>query len=258
MEFLKNHYEKVLLSLILLGLAVAAALLPMKVDTTPLEPPPTKGKALKPQDLKSVEVALERSKKASNTVLSGSHNLFNPVLWIRKPNGALMKNESGRRLGPQALIITNITPLYFVLAYDGVTGQGDKLRYKLTLTREADTNAVLRRPMPVFAVAGDKKDQFTLREVKGEADNPTELVLEVANVKELVTISKDQPYKRVDGYLADFRYDPEDKNFLRKRENDRLAFAGETHNIVAIAKDGAVLFTPSSGIRTTIKYHSAP
>ncbi len=258
MEFLKNHYEKVLLSLILLGLAVAAALLPMKVDTTPINPPPAKGKAPKLQDLKSDELALQRSKNASNTVLSGSHNLFNPVLWIRKPNGTLMKNESGRSLGPQALIITNITPLYFVLAYDGVTGQADKLRYKLTLTREADTNSALRRAMPVFAVAGDKKEQFTLREVKGEPENPTELVLEVTNVKEPVTLGKDQPYKRVDGYIADFRYDPEDKNFFRKRENDRLAFAGETHNIVAIAKDGAVLFTPSSGIRTTIKYHGAP
>ena len=258
MEFLKNHYEKVLLSLILLGLAVAAALLPMKVDTTPIDPAPAKGKGIKPQDLKSEELALQRSKTASKTVLSGSHNLFNPVLWSRKPNGTLIKNESGNSLGPQALTITNITPLHFVLAYDGVSGQGDTLRYKLMLTREADTNSALRRAIPVNAVSGEKKELFTLREVKGEPENPTELVLEVANVKEPVTISKDQPYKRVDGFMADFRYDPEDKNFARKRENDRLSFAGETHNIVAIAKDGAVLFTPSSGIRTTIKYHSAP
>jgi hypothetical protein len=258
MEFLKNHYEKVLLSLILLGLAVAAALLPMKVDTTPIDPPPAKGKVIKQQDLKPVEVALQRSKAASNTVLSGSHNLFNPVLWTRKPNGTLLKNESANSVGPPALTITNVTPLYFVLAYDGVTGQGDKLRYKLVLTREADTNSALRRAIPVFAVAGDKKEQFTLREVKGEPENPSELVLEVTNVKEPVTISKDQPYKRVDGYMADFRYDPEDKFFARKRENDRLTFASETHNIVAIAKDGAVLLTPSSGIRTKIKYHSAP
>ena len=31
MEFLKKHYEKVLLSVVLVGLAVAAALLPIKV-----------------------------------------------------------------------------------------------------------------------------------------------------------------------------------------------------------------------------------
>ncbi|MGV3773072.1 MAG: hypothetical protein ACO1QB_09240, partial [Verrucomicrobiales bacterium] len=32
MEFLKQHYEKIILSVVLLGLAAAAALMPMKVS----------------------------------------------------------------------------------------------------------------------------------------------------------------------------------------------------------------------------------
>src|SRR5439155_368936 len=82
----KNNYEKVILSVVLLGLAVAAVLLLTwvgnekraleEIEQGIIQVPP---KPLKPADLSTNEMVLQRLVKASNLHLSGDHNLFNPV-----------------------------------------------------------------------------------------------------------------------------------------------------------------------------------
>jgi hypothetical protein len=125
MEFLKNNYEKVILSVVLLGLAVAAALLPIWVagEKRALEEidnqiTQTERKELKPVNLTTNEIVLQRVVKATALRLSGEHNLFNPVPWQRMRDGHLIPIRTGREIGPSALAITKIAPLYLRIEYD--------------------------------------------------------------------------------------------------------------------------------------------
>src|SRR2546430_5129300 len=104
MEFLRNNYEKVILSFVLLGLAVAAVLLLTSVDSEKraLEEIESGIIAAKPKELKLVdlstnETALQRMLKPVSLRLVGEHNLFNPVQWKRMPDGFFFQAEDGIR-----------------------------------------------------------------------------------------------------------------------------------------------------------------
>jgi hypothetical protein len=72
-----------------------------------------------------------------------------------------------------------------------------------------------------------------------------------------VSLSKDRPYKRVDGYTAELKYLPENRILGVKRAGDNLIVEGETNNVVEISSNLVVL-SDSSGTRKTISYQSAP
>ena len=106
MEFLKNNYEKVILSVVLIGLAIAAVFLLTSVDSEKrsLEEIEsgiiaTRPKGLKPVDLSTNETALQRLLKPPSLRLVGEHNLFNPVTWKKMPDGRLLALRTGRELG---------------------------------------------------------------------------------------------------------------------------------------------------------------
>jgi hypothetical protein len=252
MEFLKNHYEKVLLSVVLLALAVVTALLPSKaktIESVPSEPPVKKSFAM--PDVGTNKVAIARLEKPAPLIWDGPHNVFNPVKWKRRPNGAIEKILSRTQEGPHALQILRVTPLHFILSFDSVVGSAANLRYQFGIIREAETNISMRRKIGAYAVVGEKTDYFTLKDFKGTAESPTELRLELTNGVS-VNVSKESPYKRVDGYAADLRYVPEDKVYTDRRKGDALILAGETNNIVAIFEDKVVLSAHSTGERTTV------
>jgi hypothetical protein len=102
-----------------------------------------------------------------------------------------------------------------------------------------------------------------LRAVKGPADKPTELVLELNDTQEEVEITPDRGYRRVDGYMVDLKYEPENKKWQNRREGSMLSFAGDDYTIatiklVATDQYEVVLSTKSSGKKTTVKYNAAP
>jgi len=68
-----------------------------------------------------------------------------------------------------------------------------------------------------------------------------------------VTVKKDTPFRRVDGYLADLRYDPEKRTFLNRRVGDRLVIASEEYNIVAITENEVVVSQKLTGKKFTIR-----
>ena len=51
--------------------------------------------------------------------------------------------------------------------------------------------------------------------MEGSLDNPAQLqlILQLTDTGERVTLSKDKPFRRVDGYTADLKYDPEGKKW---------------------------------------------
>jgi len=52
---------------------------------------------------------------------------------------------------------------------------------------------------------------YTIRAVNGPLENPAQLVLGLTDTGEEAVLSKDKPFRRVDGYMADLKYDPESK-----------------------------------------------
>ncbi len=232
MEFLKNNYEKVILSVVLLGLAVAAVLLLTWVGNEKraleeaegliIQTPP---KPLKPVDLSTNQAALQRlvSVKPASLKLGGEHNLFNPVQWHKLPDGRLIPLRTGREIGAGALSVTRITPLYLRIEVTSVPG---------------------------------KTPVFTLKDLKPK-DNPSEFVLELADDKEQVVVSREKPYVNVAGYSVDLKYDPERLTFTGKRIGDSLVFGGDTNKIVAITETNVTVQATSTK-RTTVSYSPTP
>ncbi len=265
MEFLKKHYEKIILSVVLLGLAVAAALLPIMVsrersalaelDISIKKTPP---KQLKLLDLTTNEAVLGRLQKPSALNLVGEHNLFNPVQWQRRSDGTLFPIRTGREIGPSALSVVKFSPLYLKIEYDGQTGTPDAPQFRFKIVREAARRSDQRVPTTRSVPSvGSKNDVFMVKDMKPR-ESPVDFVLELAEDKQQIAVSRDKPFSQVAGYLVDLRYDPEKVSFVAKRLGDTLIFAGDTNKIVAITETNVTVRATSNDKRTTIAYKPAP
>src|SRR3954452_9847109 len=105
MDFLKKHYEKVLLGLVLLGLTIAVALLPFLISGKRANLQAEREKILNPKikelpplEMAREEAAMQRAQAPIRLVLSGRHNTLNPVLWQKTPDGRLVKIQTGTEL----------------------------------------------------------------------------------------------------------------------------------------------------------------
>ena len=264
-EFVKNHYEKILLSVVLLGLAAAAAYLPLKISENQkmlqsakeFQPAAGKGKLPKLVDLSTNQILFERMEKLTNLDLARPHNLLNPVTWKRAPDGRLIKIDSSEKEGPGALVITKIHPLNLTITFIGVAGTGDPPRYQFTVKNEAEPNRSKRGNIPKLVALNAKSDLFTLKDVRGPADNPTELVLELEDTKELVTVTKGKPFVRINGYSADLTYPLEaNKVFLDRRVKDTIEFGDKKYKIVAIRENEVTVEAIQTTARTTIRVNA--
>jgi len=163
----------------------------------------------------------------------------------------------GRELGPGALTVTAVTPLYLRIEYEGSAVSGDNVQYRFKVTREAEKSASKRIPITLSVTATQAKNSvFTVKDMKPK-DNPAEFVLELADDKQQVVVSKEKPYVTVAGYTVNLKYDPERLTFLGKRIGDSLVVGGDANKIVAIT-DTNVTVQATSTKRTTVSYTPGP
>ena len=257
MELIKKHYEKALLGFVLLGLAVAAALLPLKIasEKQDLEAQ-RKSKTeknvrpLPPLEQGRYQGVLQRLQTAIQLNFSGGHNLVNPVPW-QKAADRLIPIRFGKEVGPEAVVVTAVTPLHLILTFDSVTSSG----IFVGVENEAAAAPDKRRKTQRLASLNTKSDVFTLREIKGPPASPTELVLELNDTGKRVAVAPERPYRRVDGFAADLKYDPEKKVWPGRRLGSPLVFDKDEYNVVAITESDVVLSAKSTGKKTTIKFN---
>lgn len=262
MELLKKHYEKVVLGVVLLGLAAGAVFLILMIpaERRSLEEKSTEiisrpAKPLPEVDLSKSKAFLARASAAGCLDLGLPNRVFNPLQWQRKGDSPPFKIATGNEIGPDAIVVTRVTNLNLTMSFENVEKIGDTLYYVIVTVNEAATKSADRRRRS-SAVLNVKKDSFTIREVRGPADNPTELVIELADTGERIVLAKDRPYSRVEGYLADFKYPPENRTWTNKRVGDggpgtsQIAFAGESYIVVAISKNEVVLSAKSNNKKT--------
>jgi hypothetical protein len=257
MQFLKKHYEKLILSLVLVGLAIAAALLPIQVSKEKniiedfRQEVSRNPKALSPEDLSEPLTVIRGMGNLNEPTLSGGNNLFNPVRWQKRSDGALIKNEAGKEVNN--LRITEIRPLFLRLEYLEPSPSGERVRYKIKITQEASSTSSLRNGATRYITMERGNDIITLKEVKGPEENPETLVLELVETKQEVSIKLTQPYEAIEGYAADMVYQADGKAFMDKRVDDGLVFGGDSYKIVAITESEVVLSANSNNKRTSIK-----
>jgi len=259
MDFLKKNYEKVLLGAVLLGLAVAAAFLPLKIsaekqklqDLTSTVTHP-KVKPLTNLDLSVPQSALKRAGTMAAVDFSAPHRLFSPMPWQKNAEGRLVPLDE-THIGPRAVVITKLTPLYLKLSLDSVQMLDTAPKYLIGIEREAAPNARDRAKKQTAVSAGSQNELFTVREIQGAPDNPTGITIELSDGT-TATLSKEQGFRRVDGYMADLRYDPERKRWSNQRVGQTINFNAEDYSIVAINENEVVLSAKSNQKKWTIRY----
>ncbi|MCP5521560.1 MAG: hypothetical protein H7A46_08435 [Verrucomicrobiales bacterium] len=258
MDLLKNHYEKIVLSVVLLALAVVAAYLPIEVSNVRSSLAEFTGRVLggrvdplPPLNLSTNQAVLDRLHAYPGAPFSrNGHNVFNPVRWVKGPDGMPIPEED---LGIKQLQVAKITPLYTRVSFDDVRDSGQTIRYQVKEVQETSTKASEQRGVVRYMTPGDKTDLFRLVEAQGPAGQPTGLVIELLDSNQQVVITLDRPYEVVSGYSADLRHAATNKTYNRERQDDQLAIGGETYKIVAIESDAVTLENVHTLKRTTIR-----
>lgn len=265
MDFLKKNYEKLLLGIVLLGLAVAVGFLPFVIasqkqslDDVRRSVRAVNVKPLTNLDMSLPGLALKRAATPAMIDFGPPNRLFNPMPWQRAADSHLIPVS---KVGPTAMLVTNIRTLYLTLTLDDVkTDAAGNPTYIIGL--EKPGTGTTRTKTQFSCTPTAKNKVFSVVGVKGKPDDPTEIDVVLEDTKEPGAIKKTQPFQRVEAYMADLRYDPEKKKWDNCRANVRpspaLAFNGEEYNIVALGKDEIVLSAKSNGKKWTIKATAAP
>ncbi|MCS1408933.1 MAG: hypothetical protein M2R45_02111 [Verrucomicrobia subdivision 3 bacterium] len=262
MEFLKKHYEKVILSIVLLLLAVAAAYLPIRVAAVNknIEDEIIGGapKPFIPLDISTNIATLNRARKSQLKLSGPEHNLFNPVGWVKSKEGNLLKDPFYGRKGPEALVLTNTVPLYFRVKYDRLVQDGDEIKYYFGVTREAETKRRDRRLVTRVIRARDKNDIFILKEVKGAPTQPEGFVITLLADNREIFVSCQEPYSEIAGYTADLVYPPEGgKKFNARRRGDKITIAKKSYEVVVVLENEVVIKDTKTTKQTTVRLNAS-
>ena len=262
MDFVKKHYEKIILSIVLLGLVGALVFLPFIISANrqavndminSLINPPVK--PLPDLDLSQEDAAARRIHSDYYLDLETTNKLFNPVEWQKTPDGNLIPIRNAGMIGVGAVVVTKISPLYLIVSLQSVITNELGARYAIGIERQAAATRAQQHRVERYASTDDrKKDLFTLEAVKGAPESPDELDLKLTDTGEAVAITREKPFQRVDGYTADLKYDPEKKTFLNRRVGSVISFGGDDYTIVDIKPDEVILSAQSNQKRTTKPY----
>jgi hypothetical protein len=149
--------------------------------------------------------------------------------------------------------VTNITPLYTVISYDHPSIGGTGAVYVMAIQEHS-----AKRPNE-YAKKDEKTKSglYIIRGIKGAPEDPTDLQLEIPATQEMVWITKEKPYKRVDGYTVDMKYEPESLTLLKKRVNDTIVLDNEAYKIVEITNNLVRVQSNKTKV-TTINWNGNP
>ncbi len=261
MQFLKKHYEKILLGIVLAGLIgvlvfmlfyIASDKEAMEGQATSLINPPAK--ALPEMDLSTNGAAMTRLQAPFLLDLETGNKVFNPFEWVKTADGRLVKK--GTSVGARVAVVTNITPLYLVLTLVSATTNEAGARYVIGVEKQSALIPAKRVKQQRYVSKGDKNETFTLVDVIGAPESPDSVQIKLADSGETVPVTRDQPYRRVDGYMADFRYDPEKKAYHNCRVGTKIIppFNFTDYVVTEVGSNYLVLTDQSNQKKTTLPF----
>ena len=259
MQFLKKHYEKILLGIVLAGLigVLVFMLFYIQADKQAMEDSanglinPT-AQALPDLDLTTNAAAMARLQAPLVLDFETGNKVFNPFEWDKNLDNQLVKKATS--LGARVAVVTNIMPLYLVLTLDSVATNEMGARYVIGVEKQAAASPSKRHKQQRYVSAGDKNDTFVLQAVKGPPENPDALLIKILDTGEIATVTHDKPFRRVDAYMADFRYDPEKKAFHNCRVGTKVSFGGTDYLVAEVNQNELVLSDQSNEKKTSLPF----
>ncbi|HEY5042239.1 MAG TPA: hypothetical protein VIK53_09565 [Verrucomicrobiae bacterium] len=260
MEFIKKHYEKILLGLVLAGLVGALVTLPFYISADKQKMEDLISGVTNPQhvqpltnlDLSAGKSVLARLRAPYSLDFETRNKLFNPMRWEKSMDGTMI--PAAGHTGPQVVVVTAIAPLDLVITLDSVVTNALGSRYVIGVAKQADPNPSNRIKRQHYVSPGDKNETFTLVAVKGPPENPDALMLKLADTGEEVPVSRDKPFRRTDAYVADFSYAPEKKVFRGRRNGDRVPFNGTDYIVDEVNSNELILMDPSNQKKTSLPF----
>jgi hypothetical protein len=184
--------------------------------------------------------------------LENGNKVFNPQEWQKKLDGTMIIKPGNIA---QFVIVTNITPLYLVMTLDSTMTNDLGARYVIGVEKQTEKNPAKRHKQQRYVSVGEKaNDTFALVEVKGAPEDPDELLLKLVDSGLTVPVKRNDPYRRVDGYMADFRYDIEKKTFTHKRVGDKVSFGGVDYVVADVDANELILSDQSNQKKTTLPF----
>jgi hypothetical protein len=266
MDFVKKHYEKILLSVVLLGLMGVLVFMLYLIPSDRQRLADIRQsiirhavKPLDPLDLTRETNVSARLQSPYKLDFSTTNKLFNPLPWQKRTDGTLVPVKPGL-IGPDAAVVTKTTPLCLILTLDSIETNEFGARYVVSMERQAAVLSAQRVKRQHYASVGEKNETFTITDVNGSPGNPAQLklILQLTDTGERATLSKDKPFRRTDGYSADLKYDPEGKKWQGQRIGADLKFAADDNIIVAINQDTVILLARSNQKKTTLTCSPSP
>ena len=237
MQFIKKNYEKIILGVVLLGMTVALAALPVKIGNERQELEDNRNKIINvtPKELESLKLerpnaALLRAQSPFTLGFSSEHNLFNPVRWQKSgADGRMLKEQNVDLLA--GLVVTKINPLYLTVTFDSTNASGYlvKLKRETKTGRDNEISGFLTVEKPNL----QNRNLLMLRDVKGGGAQPIALGLELIETGEKISVALGAQFKRVDGFTVDLK-PPEGSARSNLREGSTIRFGGEEYTIRSI------------------------
>ena len=266
-DILKKHYEKIILSVVLLGLAASVGYLPIKIanDRAELRELSDKiinrtAKEMAPLDRAALDKALADTKERFEITLQAPpHNTVNPVEWHRERPGGPLIRSSRNPIGASRVEVTKISPLYIIVNWEP-SSQESGSNY---LVRLEDQTPVRRLNKSDILSPGKKLGPIMLKEARVGANGAPELVCAFNDTGETFTVVHGVPYKKVGAYTAELKYDLENLKWRDQRVGASLRFANSEFTLssikaVAPGQYEVVLSAKQTGKKTTLSYNAAP
>jgi hypothetical protein len=120
--------------------------------------------------------------------------------------------------------------------------------------KQAASTPGRRHKQQRYVSVGDKNDTFVLVGITGAPENPDSLQIKLLDTGDTVTVTHDQPFRRVDGYTADFRYDPEKRAFRGRRIGDTVSFGGSDYLVADVTQNELILSDVSNEKKTPLPF----
>lgn len=262
MSFIKKNYEKILLGVVLLGLVASLLMLPVIIshdqqalddmESGIINRPP---KPLPALDMSMENDALSRVQTPVSLDFETTNRLFNPVQWEKTPEGQWIKIATGNEVGPGAVKVLKIRPLYLIMKLDRIepANQFSPARYVISIQRENAPIPSERNPRQRYISVGEKNDYFSLISASGPPNNP-KLVLQLLESGETVDLELNKPFRKIDGYAADLKYGPTGKTWNDQRVDSELKFDNNAYIVVVIDPSEVVISAESNQKKTTLPY----
>ena len=211
-------------------------------------------------DLSTQTAAAGRLRGDYSLDLDTTNKVFNPQDWVKQSDGTIV--PAAGHTGPLMCVVTGITPLYLTISLDSVSTTELGAHYSFGVEKQAEKNPAKRRKQSHSTAVGDKpNDTYSIVAVKGDdLSNPSEVDLKLTDTGDTVSVALGKPYKRVDGYMADFRYDPEKLVFHNARTGDvrvgghDIAFDGTRFMVDDVQQNQVILRDLSNQKKTTLNY----